>query len=480
MSRSLLLLLLACCAPHAARTTGATSSDAAPTVTMQAGFAQAPPRTVSLKGQPFTIEATGHLFYNLWPADESPEPKPIVILFNGFADDIVRAYGTGPQTVTLGGDVAANPASYTRFANLIYVEPRQAGYSYDVLSNRAPDASDCGPSVFNEYVDAADVLFAVLAILKENPSLRGPVYWLAESYGGVRLTWILTYLRARWSLVPYADPLLEKTIAGTTRGASLFAGQILLESWLAGGDEATAITNECSDPIEIAGVEASIGVTCATADACSCTTTQGHSLYNYAYTESLETQREYDADVAHVVPAKAEALLGIGLTSIVGLGSEARAKGFKCSPPDDTVPDESGLVALLGSLPKGQFYFVPYSPLQPGKQQTGTSPVDWNTQPYEAVAFADNLHDVPAFLTKGDEDLVVPTLALAPALRAALGDARIDTAESSRLGIRYSDGERFISIFDYPTAGHMITMLEPSELATDLQAWSPLAEQIQP
>jgi hypothetical protein len=174
--------------------------------------------------------------------------------------------------------------------------------------------------------------------------------------------------------------------------------------------------------------------------------------------------------MAHVMPDRAAALLGLPLTSIPLLAGAERAKGFKCSAPDDTVPSDSALVALLGPLPAGQAYYLPYNPLQPGKSTSATTP-DWSTLDYEAVAFADNLHDVRAFLTQGQLDLVVPTLALAPALRVALGAARVDSSSPSRLGLVYPDGERFVDIFDYPSAGHMISMAEPTQLATDVAGW---------
>jgi hypothetical protein len=436
-------------------------------VALEAGFLDVPPRHVTVKGEPVSIEATGRLFYNLRPADQSPESKPIFILFNGFADDIVRAYGTGPTTVVEGGAVEPNPSSLTSLANLVYVEPRQAGYSYDVPTGGAtPGAADCSSLIFNEYVDAADVLLAVLVFLDAHPSLQGPVYWFGESYAGVRITWILTYLGGRWDDVPYSDPLLRDRVATVHRSASLSAGQILLEAWLAGGDETTAIQAECEDPIEIAGVSTSLGESCAGMDACTCTTNGGRSLYNYAYTQTHETMRETEADVAHVEPDLAAALLGISLTKIPLLAQAARSQGFKCSTADDTVPSETDLVAALGPLPAGQSYYLPYSPL------SGTTG-DWRTLDYEVKAFADNLHDVPAFLTKGDLDLVVPTLALAPALRAGLGGNRVDDASPSRLGVQYPDGERFIDVFEYSSAGHMITMLEPAKLADDLAGWLP-------
>jgi hypothetical protein len=465
------LLQVVACAQQPGGSTPGPAPAPAPVVA-QAGFVEAPARTVTLHGSSVSIDATARLFYNLRPADQSPEGAPIVVLFNGFADDIVRAYGTGPTTVVMGGDVVDNPASLTRLANLLYVEPRQAGYSYDVLAGRPPAPADCAPDVFNEYVDAADVLFGVLAFLQDNPRLEGPVYWLGESYGGVRVTWVLAYLRGRWDLVPYSDPVLSERIASVQRAGSLAGGQILLEGWLAGGAETAAIQAACGDPVLMAGIGASVGGGCAGTDACTCATNNDRSPYNYTYTVELQNERVAEADLAHVLPDRAGALLGVPVAAIAGLGAAERGAGFKCSAPDETVPSDAALVAALGALPAGQSYFVPYSPLQPGKE-TSETPLDWRTLDYQPIAFADNLRDVPAFLTHGDRDLVVPTLALAPALGAALGSGRVDTQTAGRLGIRYPDGERFVDIFEYPDAGHMVSMLEGPQLAEDLWGWLP-------
>jgi hypothetical protein len=437
-------------------------------VAAEAGFLEVPARDVTVSGKPISIEATGRLFYNLRPADDGAADKPILVLFNGYADDIVRPYGTGPTTVVEGGAVVPNPSSLTRFANLLYVEPRQAGYSYDLPGPGGTQG--CGPDVFNEYVDAADVLLAVLAFLDAHPGLTGPVYWVGESYGGVRITWILAYLRGRWDLAPYTDPVLAGRLAAVERATSLRAGQVLLEGWLGGGAEYASTQAECSDPALVAAVASSISASCAGENACTCTVAAGRSLYNFAYTEAHQTQRVLEADQAHTLPDRAAALLGVPLTSIPLLAARERGRGFKCSAPDDTVPSQDTLVAALGALPAGQSYFIPYSPLLPGKQVLQTTP-DWYTQNFEGLAFADNLRDVPAFLTRGDLDLVAPTRAVAPALRALLGAARVDDSSPSRLGITYSDGERFVDVFDYPSAGHMITMLQPDQLARDLEAW---------
>ncbi|HEY2517796.1 MAG TPA: hypothetical protein VGI39_43300 [Polyangiaceae bacterium] len=451
---------------------GSSSSGAPPAapVAIEAGFVEIPPRDVVVKGAPVHIEATARLFYNLVPATNDPENRPIFFLSNGFAAEVVRAFGTGPKTVADGGAVVDNPTPFTSFANLVYLEPRQAGYSYDLLPGGTPGSADCAPSLFNEYVDAADVALGAIAFLDAHPGLHGPVFWVGESYAGVRLTWILTYLRGQWGNAPYEDATLADAIARVAPHRSLRAGQILLEGWVAGGAHANAIAAECTAPDVLAGVSTSIGASCGGTDACACAGENDRSAYNYTYSVEHETARETEASEAHIDPEKAAALLGVPLTSIPLLAAAERAKGFRCSPPDATLPSEDALVAALGPLPAGQAYYVNYSPLLPGKEQAPAT-LDWRTSNLEGIAFLDNVRDVPTFLTAGPRDLVVPPGALAPALRAIAGAGAIDDSAPDRLGVVFSDGERVLPRFTYPEAGHMVEMSAPAQLAADVEAW---------
>jgi len=426
-----------------------------------ATFVELAPRDVTLHGRAVRVGARARIFANVRYADGGPRGKPVFVAFNGFASEVVRAFGTGPTTVAEGGAVVANAASLTKLASVVYVDPRQAGYSYDL---GAPSAADCSPDVFNEYVDAADVLLAVIALLEAHPELDGPVYWLGESYAGVRVQWILAYLRARWDLVPYVDDGVARAVAAS-KHASLRAGQILIQPWLAGGPTVQAVAAACTDASVVADVSASVGVPCG-ADACACATTASRSLYNYTYTDARQTTREHEASAAHVVVDRAAALLGVPLASIAGFAD--RARGFKCAPPDADTPSDAALQAVFGALPSGQAYFVPYSPLQPGKETTAAT-LDWRTTPLVGAAFVDNLRDVPAFVTDARRDLVVPTRALVPALGRVIDPARL--AMTDALHVAYPDGERVVAIRAYPSAGHMVTMIEPDAFARDVAAW---------
>ncbi len=411
---------------------------------------------------------------NFRPADEDAATKPILVAFNGFATDIVHSFGTGPTTVDAGGAIVANPHSLTRFANVLYVDPRQAGFSYDVVDPvdgvaKAPTFEECSRRVFDEYVDAADVLFAVMRFLRDRPALKGPVVWFGESYGGARIQWILAYLRGRWDLAPYTDPTLAAEITSFDDAARLVGDQVLLQPWLLGKAHATAISHACEDPEVIAAVSASVGEACG-ADACACASLHDRSPYNFALTKAQQDARVHDAVKAHLDPAGFEALHGVALASVAGLGAADRANGFKCDVADASMPPEDALVAALGPLPAAQFYYLPYNPLQPGKE-LDFAPADWNTVDLLGAAFVDNARVSRVLVTDGALDLVVPARALAPGLRAIVGDASVVEEPSGDVTVTTADGPRTITIRPYAGTGHMITMFAAGPFADDTRAF---------
>ena len=426
------------------------------------------PRQVSLGERALSLEATSKLFYNFRPADSDAPKRPLIVLFNGFASDVVRAFGTGPMTVEADGQVVSNPDSLTRFANLLYIDPRQAGFSYDVVDGRAPNAADCSQDVFSEYVDAADVLLATLQFLKAHPALQGPVYWMGESYAGVRISWLLAYLRGAWQLAPYQDATLQAELAPLAKGR-LLAGQILLQPWLAGAAHTSAIEAACQSPSLLAAVQAALPGPCGESDACQCARDFGRSPYNYTLSDTEQDARIFVADAAQVSPDYADAMYGARLENIQGLSGTERSRGFKCSSADSETPDQSALTALLGALPTGQSYNLAYSPLTPGK---GSTYPDWLQKTLVGTAFLDNAEVVDALITDGARDLVVPELALASALNAVSGSALV-TETPTELSIAYASGTRSLAIRHFADSGHMITMIEPTAFADALMAWLP-------
>src|SRR6478609_2491549 len=288
-----LTLSLGCGSAAPAPEAGSESAGAA-AIGARAGFLDLAPRTVRLNGRSLSLEATSKIFYNFRPAQQAAATRPTIVLFNGFAADVVRAFGTGPNSAQADGSVAENPDSLTRFANLLYLEPRQAGFSYDVLDGRAANAADCSQDVFNEYVDAADVLLASLQFMNGHSELKGPVYWLGESYAGVRISWIVAYLRQAWSLVPYQDETLQRALDQVDRNRYL-SGQILLQPWLVGAAHASAVRAACQSPALLDAVQGSLSAPCSVADACTCANMNSPSPYDYAVSIQEQDARLFAA-----------------------------------------------------------------------------------------------------------------------------------------------------------------------------------------
>jgi pimeloyl-ACP methyl ester carboxylesterase len=210
-----------------------------------------------------------------------------------------------------------------------------------------------------------------------------------------------------------------------------------------------------------------VGTPCPTNDACACANYFERSPYNYTLTSAEQDARIFAADAAQVSPDDAVALYGVKLDSIPELKASERARGFKCSVADDTTPSQSALVALLGALPAGQAYNLAYSPLTTGK---GSTNPDWRAQTLIGTAFLDNAESVPALITDGQRDLVVPETALVPALSTISGTTVV-TESADQVTLAYPSGARALAIRHYPQAGHMITMIQPHEFAADLSAW---------
>src|SRR5688572_4178976 len=97
----------------------------------EAGFLEVP----VLPGKPRSV---GRLFYAFQSADY-PDDAPVLVFFNGgpgiATTSVLMAFGTGPFTLAptpTDDPPHANPHSYTSFGNLLYVDARQTGFSYDV------------------------------------------------------------------------------------------------------------------------------------------------------------------------------------------------------------------------------------------------------------------------------------------------------------------------------------------------------------
>lgn len=186
-----------------------------PVVTQQTGFVTLEQRDVRFgvgeSSQPFLVP-TARLFYTFIPADDQPRERPLFVFLNGGPGGATTAglflNGTGPYRLDPdeGGTLIENPASFTRLGNLLYIDTRMVGFSYDIPdSAHAPlcfssSIYDMGcPSLdyrsHSIFVDAGDLVLTLLQVLAANWIPREtPVVLVGESYGGARVTMMLDFL----------------------------------------------------------------------------------------------------------------------------------------------------------------------------------------------------------------------------------------------------------------------------------------------
>ncbi|UCH98032.1 MAG: hypothetical protein JSV88_14590, partial [Candidatus Aminicenantes bacterium] len=147
------------------------------------------------------------IWYSFQPADQDPGEKPLFIFFNGgpggATSDGLMSLNTARMTLdtTLenGGDeFIPNPVSWSRMGNLLYVDARLTGFSYNLMNSPGDGNArfrEFNAQNFNIFFDAADFIRLLLEFLSDHPELQdNPVIIVGESYGGVRSTVMLHIL----------------------------------------------------------------------------------------------------------------------------------------------------------------------------------------------------------------------------------------------------------------------------------------------
>lgn len=167
------------------------------------------------------------MWYVFQPAESDPESRPLAIFFNGgpgSSTSLLFGFNTGKYTVdplvTQGEPFAANPNSWTQFANLLYVDARETGFSYNMLVDvylNTKRKNEFGTKNFNSLLDGADFVRVLLRFLAAHPALQAnPVLIVGESYGGIRST-VMSYLLLNYSemgegTLVYEDKALAQEI----------------------------------------------------------------------------------------------------------------------------------------------------------------------------------------------------------------------------------------------------------------------------
>jgi hypothetical protein len=188
------------------------------TIQNEAGFMDIEPITFNFQyGSYFNRlelqSSQARIWYSFHAADDRSEQKPLFVFFNGgpgsatcsgLMSMYTSRYTLDNSINSGGGDhYIPNPVSWTTMGNLLYIDARQAGFSYNqmaAVNNFNARFREFNSQNFNCFFDAADFIRVILRFLAARPQLQdNPVVIVGESYGGTRT---LTLLHI---LLNYAD-----------------------------------------------------------------------------------------------------------------------------------------------------------------------------------------------------------------------------------------------------------------------------------
>ena len=199
--RFLILIALMCMVTSCSDSSG--SNDPQTAYTAEAGFVDIEELSYQLDQTTYT-SSRARLFYSFHPAEENSGSKPLFVFVNGGPGAATTEGLLSLNTAPMSSDsfdndndpVFRNPYSWSEMGNLLYIDPPLTGYSYNFF----PDGVSTPDEEFslkncNPFIDAGQVLRAVLRFLENHPAIRGnPVILVGESYGGTRTTVMLNMM----------------------------------------------------------------------------------------------------------------------------------------------------------------------------------------------------------------------------------------------------------------------------------------------
>ncbi len=462
------------------------------------------------------------LWYAFQPADEAPEQKPLAVLWNGgpgASTGILFGLGTAKRTFdparTGGAEVADNPARWSRFANLLYIDARGTGFSYGLAPGASAEEArrdELGARSFNPLVDAADFVRVILRFLAAHPALRrSEVILVGESYGGIRasivLDMLLSHERYRGGDRGYEDPALASEIEahldallgdGAGRAATpaevarQFGRLVLLQPRLSSPDQDAAagpLLEAADSPLfAIAAETGAPFVTCAEKpppcdayqNAMAFLDAVGRDAYDVR-APAGSTLAAYDAvEPRFTSLGTLAAALGTDPAAIPELYADRRADAWRTIEP---ATDAEPLGSTFGELaPWDRYYRVAlFDEIGPAFYGAEAKALGIErTSPRWGELFLEDARWIDVLVTDAANDTVVYSRAIPGALArydavvagAEREDGPAGEARPGRIRLSYRDGtERRIRFPRYEDAGHSVTLHAPLELASDVAAW---------
>jgi len=457
------------------------------------------------------------IFYSFRPADPDVS-GPLFILFNGgpgASTGTLMAFGTGP--VRLTPEPEPNPGSWSALGDLLYIDARGTGFSYNLADPDDPADLDTRLAAFglhnyNSYLDAADFVRVLLRFVTAHPQLaERELVIVGESYGGVRATLMLALMLRRADYDAggpglYDDPALvdeidaflaarDPDLAWTSAEvATLFPRQILIQPTLGGEQRVLAgqLLDLPGSPVFQLAAELGLNFLPCSAQGPDCLPWQNA----VSFVENNAARSRYDLQAANTWLAnlfaaekaglsdltKLEQILGLPPAEVPRLSAGTRDGAFRIVGPGSYPPD-SGTIPQLGALPAWDRYYLPFLAESNNAIRSaladhiGIGPDD----PHYLDLFLRNLVHVDTFITAAARDIAIYAPSIGPAI--ASHDAIVASVEAppGALVVHYQPtafpddpvqdpGPREIRFPAYD-ASHSVALDQPLALRDDLATW---------
>ncbi|HPS28882.1 MAG TPA: hypothetical protein PLZ43_01420 [bacterium] len=464
------------------------------------------------------------IFYYFQPADENMEEKPLAVFFNGgpgSASDFLMGLNTGPRSLDQskngGLPVGPGPASWSSFANLLYIDARNTGFSYSIGS-----ASD-GMSAqnFNPFFDGADFVRTVLRVLSSHPAIqKNPVIIVGESYGGTRAS-IMSHLllfpdRYGSDGENYRDPLLVSeikshystvfselsgTVPSAEKAATQFSGRVLIQPYLFGSDQDTAagelFEEEGSPPYIIESETGTAFSPCkdqlvpALCDPSTNTLIYVQQFAGrdpYKYNENSSWSGDLEASILPAILSLKyyKEFFGSDPSAVQKMYSSERVNGYKTTSnvigtvsdwvmaPVDV--DQTEFVDAFGTLGTDDSYYL---------SMNNAAYVAYETETFSyhntvfGELFLETLLYMKTFITKAGYDIICYSPAV-PVAMSRQSSVESVSVEEDKLSVLFKESSfdgvssgttREIAFVPYDESGHTVSAVQPEKFLSDVRVW---------
>lgn len=394
-------------------------------------------------------------WYAFVPAQQQPEDKPLLVLFNGGPGAATTSglfgMNIGPWRARQDPDSPGyepNPDDWSAFANLLFVDARFTGFSYGQLQ---PELHDFPSYEVGPERDAADMLTVVVRFIARHPTLDQPrIVPVGESFGGFRALMMMHLWERADQLATgvaptgFVDTSLSDEITAAVAAGTTMTEVITIQGAMAGYDRIGELPS------------------CDSADIYACHMPAG----------DLDERFAAGARAA-VDPDALSQALGVDVTTIEWMHGDARQDAWTF--PSAQGPDETAMTQVFGALPDGGRYFTRFVQLL----TAGLDP--WRFGPASVRRFAELAPRTRWFLTNAAHDRAVYMPHLVDALGRDYPDlvTAVDivpsATESPRpdvIEVHYVDGKTAeIRFPHYADSGHAVSAYEPTALRDDVAAW---------